>query len=173
MFSSNTFVATFFFFFISSLWSYMLWGMDSILSCTESYEIPTFFNTKFFNTLNSVCKRLGYNFWCFLVYFVHKCLNFFFFQEVNENSLKRLSAYLENLQKPGFKSLKPTQLVFYVRETDQNPSDGQEHFSTSGTFLISHVSLAPLQASFGMSSTCLKVARRPLEWSLVVESNII
>uniref|UniRef100_A0A8C6BVE3 DUF4460 domain-containing protein n=1 Tax=Monodon monoceros TaxID=40151 RepID=A0A8C6BVE3_MONMO len=53
-------------------------------------------------------------------------------QEVNENSLKRLSAYLENLQKPGFKSLKPTQLVFYVRETDQNSSDGQEHFSTSG-----------------------------------------
>ncbi|TKC49515.1 hypothetical protein EI555_010984 [Monodon monoceros] len=52
--------------------------------------------------------------------------------EVNENSLKRLSAYLENLQKPGFKSLKPTQLVFYVRETDQNSSDGQEHFSTSG-----------------------------------------
>ncbi|TEA30813.1 hypothetical protein DBR06_SOUSAS31610001, partial [Sousa chinensis] len=56
-------------------------------------------------------------------------------KEVNENSLKRLSAYLENLQKPGFKSLKPTQLMFYVRETDQNSSDGQEHFSTSGTFL--------------------------------------
>ncbi|KAB0388909.1 hypothetical protein E2I00_001716 [Balaenoptera physalus] len=37
--------------------------------------------------------------------------------QVNENSLKRLSAYLENLQKSGFKSLKPTQL---------------EHFSTSG-----------------------------------------
>ncbi|XP_066861758.1 T-cell activation inhibitor, mitochondrial isoform X4 [Kogia breviceps] len=53
-------------------------------------------------------------------------------REVNENSLKRLSAYLENLQKPGFKSLKPTQLMFYVRETDQNSSDGQEHFSTSG-----------------------------------------
>ncbi|XP_068414982.1 T-cell activation inhibitor, mitochondrial isoform X1 [Eschrichtius robustus] len=53
-------------------------------------------------------------------------------REVNENSLKRLSAYLENLQKPGFKSLKPTQLMFYVRETDQNSSDGQEHFSSSG-----------------------------------------
>ncbi|KAB1264050.1 T-cell activation inhibitor; mitochondrial [Camelus dromedarius] len=52
-------------------------------------------------------------------------------REVNENSLKRLSAYLENLQKPGFKSLKPTQLMFYVRERDQNSSDGQEHFSTS------------------------------------------
>ncbi|XP_059796566.1 T-cell activation inhibitor, mitochondrial-like [Balaenoptera ricei] len=53
-------------------------------------------------------------------------------QTFNENSLKRLSAYLENLQKSGFKSLKPTQLVFYVRETDRNSSDGQEHFSTSG-----------------------------------------
>nr|XP_035966938.1 T-cell activation inhibitor, mitochondrial-like [Halichoerus grypus]XP_035966939.1 T-cell activation inhibitor, mitochondrial-like [Halichoerus grypus]XP_035966940.1 T-cell activation inhibitor, mitochondrial-like [Halichoerus grypus] len=53
-------------------------------------------------------------------------------REVNENSLKRLSVYLENLQKPGFKSLKPTQLTFYVRETEQNSSEGQEPFSTSG-----------------------------------------
>ncbi|XP_032988199.1 T-cell activation inhibitor, mitochondrial isoform X1 [Rhinolophus ferrumequinum] len=53
-------------------------------------------------------------------------------REVNENSLQRLSVYLENLQKPGFKSLKPTQLTFYVRETDQNSSDGQEPFSTFG-----------------------------------------
>lgn len=53
-------------------------------------------------------------------------------REINENSLKRLSVYLENLQKPGFKSLKPTQLTFYVRETDQSSSDGQEPFSTSG-----------------------------------------
>ncbi|XP_006893116.1 PREDICTED: T-cell activation inhibitor, mitochondrial [Elephantulus edwardii] len=53
-------------------------------------------------------------------------------REVNENSLKRLSVYLENLQKPGFKSLKPTQLTFYVRETDQSSSDGQEPFSASG-----------------------------------------
>ncbi|XP_054406394.2 T-cell activation inhibitor, mitochondrial isoform X2 [Pongo abelii] len=52
-------------------------------------------------------------------------------REINENSLKRLSVYLENLQKPGFKSLKPTQLTFYVRETDQSSSDGQEPFSTS------------------------------------------
>jgi len=52
-------------------------------------------------------------------------------REVNENSLKRLSVYLENLQKPGFKSLKPTQLTFYVRETEQNSSEGQEPFSTS------------------------------------------
>nr|KAF6335870.1 T cell activation inhibitor, mitochondrial [Pipistrellus kuhlii] len=53
-------------------------------------------------------------------------------REVNENSLQRLSVYLENLQKPGFKSLKPTQLTFYVRETDQNSSDGHEPFSTLG-----------------------------------------
>ncbi|XP_027990464.1 T-cell activation inhibitor, mitochondrial [Eptesicus fuscus] len=53
-------------------------------------------------------------------------------REVNENSLQRLSVYLENLQKPGSKSLKPTQLTFYVRETDQNSSDGQEPFSTLG-----------------------------------------
>ncbi|PNI81118.1 TCAIM isoform 6 [Pan troglodytes] len=52
-------------------------------------------------------------------------------REINENSLKRLSVYLENLQKPGFKSLKPTQLTFYVRETEQSSSDGQEPFSTS------------------------------------------
>ncbi|XP_024421833.2 T-cell activation inhibitor, mitochondrial [Desmodus rotundus] len=53
-------------------------------------------------------------------------------REVNENSLQRLSVYLENLQKPGVRSLKPTQLTFYVRETDQNSSDGQEPFSTFG-----------------------------------------
>lgn len=70
----------------------------------------------------------------FLFYFVYKCLLMCFFQEVNENSLKRLSVYLENLQKPGFKSLKPTQLTFYVRETEQNSSEGQEPFSTSGMF---------------------------------------
>lgn len=61
----------------------------------------------------------------------------FLFQEVNENSLKRLSAYLENLQKPGFKSLKPTQLTFYIRETDQNLSEGQEPLSTSGMWFYS------------------------------------
>ncbi|KAM6160663.1 T-cell activation inhibitor, mitochondrial [Erethizon dorsatum] len=55
-------------------------------------------------------------------------------REVNENSLKRLSVYLENLQKPGLKSLKPTQLTFYVRETDQTSADGQESFSQSAGF---------------------------------------
>lgn len=37
-------------------------------------------------------------------------------REVNENSLKRLSGYLENLQKPGTRSVQPTKLTFYVRE---------------------------------------------------------
>ncbi|XP_026888266.2 T-cell activation inhibitor, mitochondrial isoform X1 [Electrophorus electricus] len=40
-------------------------------------------------------------------------------REVNENSLKRLNAYLESLQKPGMRSLKPTMLTFYVRDTKE------------------------------------------------------
>ncbi|XP_008322077.1 T-cell activation inhibitor, mitochondrial isoform X2 [Cynoglossus semilaevis] len=38
-------------------------------------------------------------------------------REVNENSLKRLNGYLENLQKPGLHSVKPVKLTFYVRDT--------------------------------------------------------
>ena len=159
MFSSNTFVATFFFFH---------------LFCVELHVVRYGFNfilyrgaMKFLilnSLIHSVVCLKGWDIISDVsLSILYINVSIFSFQEVNENSLKRLSAYLENLQKPGFKSLKPTQLVFYVRETDQNPSDGQEHFSASGTFLISHVSLAPLQASFGMSSTCLKVARRPLE----------
>ncbi|XP_006134352.2 T-cell activation inhibitor, mitochondrial [Pelodiscus sinensis] len=53
-------------------------------------------------------------------------------REINENSLKRLNGYLENLQKPGFKYFKPTSLTFYVREREQNSSDVQESFSASG-----------------------------------------
>uniref|UniRef100_A0A8D0KPT1 DUF4460 domain-containing protein n=1 Tax=Strix occidentalis caurina TaxID=311401 RepID=A0A8D0KPT1_STROC len=52
-------------------------------------------------------------------------------REVNENSLKRLNGYLENLQKPGFRSFKPTQLTFYVREREPNSSNVQESFSSS------------------------------------------
>lgn len=59
----------------------------------------------------------------------------FFKQEVNENSLKRLNGYLENLQKPGFHSFKPTQLTFYVRERERNSSNVQESFSASGAFI--------------------------------------
>uniref|UniRef100_A0A6I8N0B9 T cell activation inhibitor, mitochondrial n=1 Tax=Ornithorhynchus anatinus TaxID=9258 RepID=A0A6I8N0B9_ORNAN len=62
-------------------------------------------------------------------------------REVNENSLKKLSVYLESIQKPGIKSLKPTQLTFYVRETEQNSSESQESFSISGIFLVQFISL--------------------------------
>uniref|UniRef100_A0A8C3CNP2 T cell activation inhibitor, mitochondrial n=1 Tax=Cairina moschata TaxID=8855 RepID=A0A8C3CNP2_CAIMO len=58
-------------------------------------------------------------------------------REVNENSLKRLNGYLENLQKPGFRSFKPTQLTFYVREREPNSSNVQESFSTSGFRAVS------------------------------------
>uniref|UniRef100_A0A3Q0RST1 T cell activation inhibitor, mitochondrial n=1 Tax=Amphilophus citrinellus TaxID=61819 RepID=A0A3Q0RST1_AMPCI len=51
-------------------------------------------------------------------------------REVNENSLKRLNGYLENLQKPGSCSLQPMRLTFYVRDTRYS-SDVQDesHFS--------------------------------------------
>ncbi|KAM9166438.1 T-cell activation inhibitor, mitochondrial isoform 2-T4 [Pangshura tecta] len=58
-------------------------------------------------------------------------------REINENSLKRLNGYLENLQKPGFKSFKPTQLTFYVREREQNSSGVQESFSAAGFRAVS------------------------------------
>ncbi|TSK34849.1 T-cell activation inhibitor, mitochondrial [Bagarius yarrelli] len=40
-------------------------------------------------------------------------------REVNENSLKRLNSYLESLQKPGFRSVKPTKLTFYLRDVGE------------------------------------------------------
>ncbi|XP_029359544.1 T-cell activation inhibitor, mitochondrial isoform X3 [Echeneis naucrates] len=60
----------------------------------------------------------------------------FFYQyprerEVNENSLKRLNGYLENLQMPGFSSLKPMELTFYVRDT-KDSGDLQPDLLTSG-----------------------------------------
>ncbi|KAM6281176.1 T-cell activation inhibitor, mitochondrial isoform 1-T2 [Porphyrio hochstetteri] len=58
-------------------------------------------------------------------------------REVNENSLKRLNGYLENLQKPGFRSFKPTPLTFYVREREANSSNVQESFSASGFRAVS------------------------------------
>lgn len=97
-------------------------------------EIPASFNTDSFNIHNMCLKGQDIISVVSLFYFMCKCPLIIFFQEVNENSLQRLSVYLENLQKPGVRSLKPTQLTFYVRETDQNSSDGQEPFSTFGTF---------------------------------------
>ncbi|KAM4735127.1 T-cell activation inhibitor, mitochondrial isoform 1-T2 [Anableps anableps] len=41
-------------------------------------------------------------------------------REVNENSLKRLNGYLENLQKPGSNLVRPVELTFYVRDTKEN-----------------------------------------------------
>ncbi|KAG9476107.1 hypothetical protein GDO78_002931 [Eleutherodactylus coqui] len=52
-------------------------------------------------------------------------------REVNENSLKRLNGYLENLQRPGLGSHKPAQLTFYVRETIQNPGNDQDSWIQS------------------------------------------
>lgn len=48
-------------------------------------------------------------------------------QEVNENSLKRLNGYLENLQKPGSQSAQsaqPLRLTFYIRETKDDAAPG-------------------------------------------------
>lgn len=52
-------------------------------------------------------------------------------REVNENSLKRLNGYLENLQKSGTQSVKPTKLTFYVRDTKES-TDEQPDLLSSG-----------------------------------------
>ncbi|TMS10890.1 T-cell activation inhibitor, mitochondrial [Larimichthys crocea] len=52
-------------------------------------------------------------------------------REVNENSLKRLNGYLDNLQKPGSQSVQPMKLTFYVRDT-KDSSDVQPDLLTSG-----------------------------------------
>ncbi|KAG8572864.1 hypothetical protein GDO81_012195 [Engystomops pustulosus] len=58
-------------------------------------------------------------------------------REVNENSLKRLNGYLENLQKPGLRSHKPARLTFYVRETIQNFENEQESIKEPGFRTVS------------------------------------
>ncbi|KAM5158370.1 T-cell activation inhibitor, mitochondrial [Mantella aurantiaca] len=58
-------------------------------------------------------------------------------REVNENSLKRLNGYLENLQKPGLHSHKPAQLTFYVRETEQNSENNPESSKVPGFRTVS------------------------------------
>lgn len=52
-------------------------------------------------------------------------------REVNENSLKRLNGYLDNLQKPGSHSVQPVKFTFYVRDT-KDSSDVQPELLTSG-----------------------------------------
>ncbi|XP_013882426.1 T-cell activation inhibitor, mitochondrial isoform X3 [Austrofundulus limnaeus] len=54
-------------------------------------------------------------------------------RKVNENSLQRLNGYLENLQRPGSKSVRPMTLTFFVRETKDN-SDVQPDALTSAGF---------------------------------------
>jgi hypothetical protein len=55
---------------------------------------------------------------------------------VNENSLKRLNGYLENLQKPGTRSVQPTKLTFYVREIKEK-EDIQKDVLPPGNVLLS------------------------------------
>ncbi|XP_041844110.1 T-cell activation inhibitor, mitochondrial isoform X2 [Melanotaenia boesemani] len=52
-------------------------------------------------------------------------------REVNENSLKRLNGYLENLQKPGSGLVQPMRLTFYVRDT-KDGSDERPDVHPSG-----------------------------------------
>ncbi|KAM6995586.1 T-cell activation inhibitor, mitochondrial [Tautogolabrus adspersus] len=52
-------------------------------------------------------------------------------REVNENSLKRLNGYLDNLQKPGSRSLQPMKLTFYVRDT-KDSKDEQPDLLSAG-----------------------------------------
>ncbi|XP_061631397.1 T-cell activation inhibitor, mitochondrial isoform X1 [Phyllopteryx taeniolatus] len=59
-------------------------------------------------------------------------------REVNENSLKRLNGYLENLQKTGSRSVQPMKLTFYVRDT-KDSSDVQQDLLTSGFRSVSFV----------------------------------
>ncbi|XP_062279005.1 T-cell activation inhibitor, mitochondrial [Scomber scombrus] len=59
-------------------------------------------------------------------------------REVNENSLKRLNGYLENLQKRGSGSVQPTKLTFYVRET-KDSNDVPPDLLTSGFRSVSFI----------------------------------
>ncbi|XP_026228846.1 T-cell activation inhibitor, mitochondrial [Anabas testudineus] len=52
-------------------------------------------------------------------------------REVNENSLKRLNGYLENLQKPGSSLVQPMKLTFYIRDT-KDSNDMQPDLISSG-----------------------------------------
>ncbi|XP_077432764.1 T-cell activation inhibitor, mitochondrial [Vanacampus margaritifer] len=59
-------------------------------------------------------------------------------REVNENSLKSLNGYMENLLKPGSRSLQPMKLTFYVRDT-KDSSDVQQDLLSSGFRPVSFV----------------------------------
>lgn len=57
-------------------------------------------------------------------------------QEVNENSLKRLNGYLETLQKSGSRYIEPTKLTFYMRDTKDSSSTQTESLSSGGTLFV-------------------------------------
>ncbi|KAM8846750.1 T-cell activation inhibitor, mitochondrial [Synchiropus picturatus] len=59
-------------------------------------------------------------------------------REVNENSLKRLNGYLENLQRPGSCSVQPMKLTFFVRNTKESMHE-QEELLPSGFRLVSFI----------------------------------
>ncbi|KAM9798073.1 T-cell activation inhibitor, mitochondrial [Neosynchiropus ocellatus] len=59
-------------------------------------------------------------------------------REVNENSLKRLNGYLENLQRPGSRSVQPMKLTFFVRNTKES-MHVQEELLTSGFRSVSFI----------------------------------
>ncbi|XP_078073026.1 T-cell activation inhibitor, mitochondrial isoform X2 [Mustelus asterias] len=73
-------------------------------------------------------------------------------REVNENSLKQLNSYLECMQRPGQKALQPTQLTFYIRDTNSDPNSPQRGVNTSGFQAVSFT----LQSK-DLLSTVLKI----------------
>ncbi|XP_077347597.1 T-cell activation inhibitor, mitochondrial [Lithobates pipiens] len=77
-------------------------------------------------------------------------------REVNENSLKRLNGYLENLQKPGHLSHKPAQLTFYVRETEPTSENDQESSKIPGFRTVSFTldSRDMLSTVLGILNSC-------------------
>lgn len=68
-------------------------------------------------------------------------------QEVNENSLKRLNGYLESLQKPGFRSVKPTKLTFYLRDI-KGSIESSDGMLRSGKLIHSVNYMSHKQTSF-------------------------
>ncbi|CAG02774.1 unnamed protein product, partial [Tetraodon nigroviridis] len=68
-------------------------------------------------------------------------------REVNENSLKRLNGYLDNLQRPGPASAQPVTLTFYMRDTQDlvaQAGPGTLGSGRSPRFLSSPLISAPL-----------------------------
>ncbi|XP_014831086.1 PREDICTED: T-cell activation inhibitor, mitochondrial isoform X1 [Poecilia mexicana] len=59
-------------------------------------------------------------------------------REVNENSLKQLNGYMENLQKPGLKLVQPIKLTFYIRDTKES-TEKQPDIVSSGFRSVSFI----------------------------------